>query len=1023
MPEEIIRFPSGDGGISALDDDNGDNGTNDEAAELNLTDSWKLLLLKGAADGQVWEFNSPDSLQEFFHEWGYYFKKTVGKEGNILHRLLLHCEEGDIDKMGHLRDAVITIVQNHPFLLWQRRMKHDDESPLWLAIKQKEAAMVIAFMEGLKRSNQSQASELKSLLKEPVDPERRSMLQWAIEKNLGEDAIQAMLTHVSDDTLLVQDINGHTALHSILTYGDCTTDRVRTIQQMLLQSRSALGMVDKLGHSIYAHHLWAQKQWLGQKRLLEAKAEKEENVKSSDLDPKCVSKIEMGPTPSDDNIDPRKVTLDNQTDASAKVQGPRDWIAPSQNEKEEREVAEQKGKAQSRRRKRRNAEENAQAAEQNKKRKDEQERAKAREEAKRHPEILEANSQTVQLEIKLRCMRTLSPKETARILYGNTEDRRICFDFPGRSTVRFEAFKMGFQSVKFDEVLQYVALPSVRFEKKNSNEEMSSKMGHGRKDIITIFEWLRKAKKVKRIVKVIVNDFEKPSHSDRAIVESLKGLHVEELQWLKTDLDPETILNVSEDIRQLRLRWSGSNTALRAWSDPCGLRKLQHLDTIQLDLEGDEVLESFADTLENVIKFETRMNIPINTRIDENKLTASDISTSRWITVKVPAMKTFGRPATITTLPDIGTKLTHIENHKWLDTMDTFGEEMIPVWKEAQKRAMKDSSKEPFSQPVTVALIDDGVDVLDPSLQGRLIDGKTLSYDIPLGSEPTEQREHAFWESSEGRGTVMANMIFRVCPMAKLYAIRIETHVDRENRSRVNARNAAEAINAAVDRGVNIISMSWTIGQDEDSIQSGLQKAIDRAFENNILMFASSGDGGHFMDDSWPVSLKRDAFFRIGAAKADGKPSDWAGPLDLLDYTFPGVDVIKAHYRSLQKSGSEYHDKLEQIATETGSSVATALAAGTAAMVLTCVRIAAIDSLEKKRGVTRHVLNKMQKRNNMAVALERLGVKLGDNKFIEVWQTLDTRDWPNFKEKRPAGKMEMVATKTIPLIPSQVMGS
>ena len=56
--------------------------------------------------------------------------------------------------------------------------------------------------------------------------------------------------------------------------------------------------------------------------------------------------------------------------------------------------------------------------------------------------------------------------------------------------------------------------------------------------------------------------------------------------------------------------------------------------------------------------------------------------------------------------------------------------------------------------------LDDGVDVLEPSLQGKLIDGKTLSYDLPLDSEPTEQREHAFWESSGGHGTVMANSTY-----------------------------------------------------------------------------------------------------------------------------------------------------------------------------------------------------------------------------------------------------------------------
>ncbi|KAI0198475.1 hypothetical protein F4808DRAFT_472768 [Astrocystis sublimbata] len=256
--------------------------------------------------------------------------------------------------------------------------------------------------------------------------------------------------------------------------------------------------------------------------------------------------------------------------------------------------------------------------------------------------------------------------------------------------------------------------------------------------------------------------------------------------------------------------------------------------------------------------------------------------------------------------------------------------------------------------------------------------------------------------------------------MARLYAIRMETHPDEENRSRINAHSAAEAINAAVDKGAKIISMSWTIGRNESSQESGLQAAIDRAFQNKILMLASSSDGGHFVEDSWPVSLRRNAFFRIGAAKADGKAFDWAGPVSKLDYIFPGVDVTKAHSNGRLKSNSMY-ERLTTMPHETGSSVATALAAGTAAMVLTLAQIAAIDSCDNR--VTKNVLDELQKREHMAVALERLGIKLGDNKFIEVWQTLDTREWRDFQEKRPGEKMDMVVSKAITLIPSQAFGT
>ncbi|KAI1125622.1 hypothetical protein F5Y10DRAFT_246719 [Nemania abortiva] len=1102
-----LDAPSYGGDRGTLNRNNDDdNDLNDEDDDADLADAWKLLLLKEASDGERRSFSEPGELEGFLDDWSDCLGKTVGKEGNILHRLLQHWEEKDIEKMPHLRDAVTSIVEKYPLLLWQTSAEHKSDSPLWQAISQKEAITVVAFMEGLKRSSKNRSPELESFLKQPVDLDQRSILQLAIEMHLEEEAIQAIASHVTNDALSVRDTNGRTALHAALTYGDCTDDRVCTIKQMILQSSSALGVVDKYGRSLYAHHLWSKQRWLEQKRQLEEKGRREEKATSSNkpaMNPKSASKTAMGQTPPNNDIDPKakqsiapglsdskdeatnsglddpiKGVYDSKRDPgsrtadnvdilsynplapsiqewsvdggtqgnrvlrsnqgfrrepipdlnpiirrtqSIKLQDQLDREPSSRSQEDERKIAEQNAKRRSGRRM--NAEKKAQLAEKKLKRKHDEDRAKAKEQAKRQPHILEANSQKVQLEIKLRCMRTLSPKETARILYGNnSKDRQICFDFPGRPTVRLEAFKMSFQSVKFDEVLQYVAFPSVRFERKVSDEEDASKDGLGRNEMTEIFEWLRDKKKVKRIVKVIVNDFEKPPHSNSAIVKSLKGFHVEELQWLKTDLDPVTILKVGDDIRKLYLRWSGSNTALRAWSDPYGLRKLKHLDTIQLVLTGDEIFESSHDLQENIESFRARMNLPSDKNIDENKLSGGGIPTSNRITVKAPALNTYGRSATRMLLTDKDINHTHIENHKWLKTMDNFREEMIPVWKEAQKRATKDSNEDLFAQPIMVALIDDGVDVLEPSLQGKLIDGKTLSYDLPLGSEPTEQREHAFWESSGGHGTVMANMIFRVCPMAKLYAIRMETHVDEGRTNRINPYNAAEAINAAVDKGVNIISMSWTISPNAESKHSDLQNAIDRAHAKNILMFASSNDGGYFNDKSWPVALKRDAFFRIGAAKADGKPFDWAGPVAQLDYILPGVDVIKYHTKSSQKSDSKYLDKLERMGTETGSSVATALAAGTAAMVLTCARIAAIDSLRSGRGVTENVLNEMQKRDNMAAALERLGVKLGDNKFIEVWRTLDTQHWSSFKDMRPDAKMEMVVAKTIPLLPSQAFG-
>lgn len=168
-------------------------------------------------------------------------------------------------------------------------------------------------------------------------------------------------------------------------------------------------------------------------------------------------------------------------------------------------------------------------------------------------------------------------------------DTQICFDFSGPSSLKFANFKRSFDHVQFDEILQYVAFPPVTLEKKDEEYSRSKKSGIGRTDMVEFFEWLRDEKKVKRIVKVIVDDSPKPAHSDEAIVEALSGFEVEELHWLKIDLDPETISAVSRRIREVYLRWSGNNTALRAWSEPEGLRSLQKLTKVYLDWTPEDV--------------------------------------------------------------------------------------------------------------------------------------------------------------------------------------------------------------------------------------------------------------------------------------------------------------------------------------------------------------------------------------------------------------------------------------------------
>lgn len=118
------------------------------------------------------------------------------------------------------------------------------------------------------------------------------------------------------------------------------------------------------------------------------------------------------------------------------------------------------------------------------------------------------------------------------------------------------------------------------------------------------FNWLY-SKGVRHIIQLSVEDSGEANgkvHSDQAIQDSLERFVVDNLDWRKTDLDPETILHVSSKVmpeavpeasenqvlgpdrqlRQLYLRWSGSNAVLHAWGSNDGLAMLRRLETIYL---------------------------------------------------------------------------------------------------------------------------------------------------------------------------------------------------------------------------------------------------------------------------------------------------------------------------------------------------------------------------------------------------------------------------------------------------------
>lgn len=118
-----------------------------------------------------------------------------------------------------------------------------------------------------------------------------------------------------------------------------------------------------------------------------------------------------------------------------------------------------------------------------------------------------------------------------------------------------------------------------------------------------------------------------------------------------------------------------------------------------------------------------------------------------------------------------------INRHEWLKCMDAFARNIKPLWESTQESFLlgtggtsqgidhgttsRPATITGLENDVIVALIDDGVSLLDQNFVGRVLEGKTFDYHGDVVGPS--------YHSARGNGTEMARCILRVCPMAKIY--------------------------------------------------------------------------------------------------------------------------------------------------------------------------------------------------------------------------------------------------------------
>ncbi|KAF2275928.1 uncharacterized protein EI97DRAFT_458926 [Westerdykella ornata] len=536
-------------------------------------------------------------------------------------------------------------------------------------------------------------------------------------------------------------------------------------------------------------------------------------------------------------------------------------------------------------------------------------------------------------------------RDAMKALYRPGEERVLEFNLVGLPHPSVDSdFLDGLGNVlRFEGLLKEVAIPRLIVKNdeevdlpedktdskepgKNGEPQAVDKIkGKGRTDMYSIFKWLRE-NHVGSILKVTVVDDLEPCHSDQAIEACMAGFDVRVWNWYKVDLSCQVILNSARNVTNVTLYSSGNNAVLMGWSSSSGLAMLPKLKVVHINvqegLERPKRLQAYMKTFGEELKKQ-----------------------------KPDVVFTWKRHTPSQNYDDVFAKqgTERITESKWWKSVEEFG----AFLEQAQPSHPVD--------PIKIAIIDDGINTALDIFSGRIQGGESFA---PLSE--FSGRAGAYYVPSGPHGTLMAQLICKVCPVVKLYIAQLEVLPGQNGRRSFTPESATEAIEWAIERNVDIISMSWSIRSD-DRQHKGLDEALQDAANQGISMFCSSIDEGPTApDNTYPG--KNTSCIKIGAATATGTVLSWVSE-SKSDFLLPGESPQLTPETKLW-------GKLE--AGLSGSSIATAVAAGIAGVLIYCERLLAPRD---PRGP-----DPLRASNNMKNAFKNLSKN--DRKFVPIWRYL-----------------------------------
>lgn len=257
----------------------------------------------------------------------------------------------------------------------------------------------------------------------------------------------------------------------------------------------------------------------------------------------------------------------------------------------------------------------------------------------------------------------------------------------------------------------------------------------------------------------------------------------------------------------------------------------------------------------------------------------------------------------------------------------------------------KDSRKN--RRRVRIAILDTGINMNHPEIKARKERVKGFHCEIK-GLETKAN------EDTSGHGTSAALLLMQVAPEADIYVAR----VFRETQEVVPDQVAPAIEHAVKNWDVDIISMSFGF----PSVIFKMDQALRLAANNDVLLFAAASNDGANEDitRAWPA---RDDSKVFCIHATDSKGSPWKGnpPNEFATHNFAtlGENVLTT-------------GKQDKMVGKTGTSMATPIAAATAALLIDFSRLPRmkgkkldhIDKVASFQGMKRLLLASSTKVNN-----------------------------------------------------------